>query len=484
MNVLLVDDDAAIRQSLSDFIGKSGHRVVAGVDGQEALAELARGEYPLVISDIFMPRMDGMELLREVRQRCPQTLVVLITGHGDVKNAVEAMRNGAYDYLLKPVNVRELKLLLDRAEEYLELRRTNRRLTEHFHDEVQKATQPLRRRLNELSASYMRQFGQQEVGIYSHALRQVFDLAARLYRNPQIPVLITGETGTGKEVVARAIHFGEGENVKPFIAVNCAALTSELFGSELFGYVGGAFTGASAEGQQGKVELAGNGTLFLDEIGEMEQEMQAKLLRLVQEREFYRVGGNKRLTTEARIVCATNKDIERRVADGAFREDLYHRLSVGRLHIPPLRERREEILPLAEFFLSRLQSQHRTSFLYISDNARDILQEYHWPGNVRELRHILERCSLLFDEQTLDGEHLRQVLGAPAAASPAGPPGGALLSPAPQPGFNLHEWTHGIVREALAQHGGNKSRAAQALGITRSELYTLLKQMGQSAQSL
>jgi len=477
MPVLLVDDDAAIRQSLAGFIRRSGRKVMVCANGAEALRELERQSYPLIITDIYMPQVDGMELLRQVGVRSPQSLVVLITGHGDVKNAVEAMRLGAYDYLLKPVDVRELSLLLDRIDEYVELRNTNRRLTERFDDEVNKATQPLRTRLKELTATYSRQLGRQEVGIFSNAMRQVFDLAARLHRNPQIPVLITGETGTGKEVIARAIHYGDESASTPFIAVNCAALTPELFGTEIFGYVGGAFTGASAEGKPGKIDLAGEGSLFLDEIGELEQEVQAKLLRLLQEREYYRVGGDKRLTTSARIICATNQDIDRRVAEGAFRQDLYHRLAVGRVHIPPLRERREEILPLVNFFLESMQRQRRTSFTSIQGDAEKVLTEYRWPGNVRELQQILERCSLLFEDRELRASHLQHMLGAPAPQQASSATGGVDLSLSLQPGFNLHDWIHRVVKTALEQHDGNKSQTAGALGITRSELYTLLKQM-------
>ncbi|MCD4830001.1 MAG: sigma-54 dependent transcriptional regulator [Candidatus Cloacimonetes bacterium] len=486
MNILLVDDDEAIRHSLGGFIRRSGRSVTACADGREALRELEKRDYPLVITDIYMPHVDGMELLREIRQRTPLTLVVLITGHGDVKNAVEAMSLGAYDYLLKPVDVRELSVLLDRIEEYLELRHTNRRLTEQFDDEVKRATQPLRTRLKELSATYSQQLGRQDVGIFSETMRNVFDMAARLHRNPQIPVLLTGETGTGKEVVARAIHYGKESVSTPFVAINCAALTPELFGTEIFGYVGGAFTGASPEGNPGKIELAGSGTLLLDEIGELGHEVQAKLLRLLQEREFYRVGGDRRLTTEARIICATNQDIDQRVANGNFREDLYHRLAVGRVHIPPLRDRREEILPLADFFLKTLQRQRRTGLESISKEARNVLTGYHWPGNVRELQHILERCSLLFDDDVLRASRLRQVLGAPAPATPVrqSSSDGLDLSLSLQPGFDLHAWIHRVVLRALEQNGGNKSQAAKALNITRSELYTLLKQMEHAGPQL
>ena len=450
MQILMIDDDAAIRSSVGEFLGRLGHRVTTCESAIKAFDLMKDAHLDLILSDILMPVMDGMEFLKLAKERDPDVVVVMITGHGTVRNAVEAMKEGAYDYLLKPLDMLEIKALLDRVEEYLKLRESNRRLNR------------ILREYSDIGDDFV---------FFCDGMREVSDFARTLHRKPDIPILITGETGTGKEVIAREIH--RGEKGAPFIAINCAAIPPELFESELFGYEAGSFTGGSREGKAGKIELAENGTLFLDEIGEMRQEYQAKLLRLLQEREFFRVGGTRKIRTNARIVCATNCEIEECLQNGRIRADLYHRLSVGCIRIPPLRERKEEIVPFAKYFLEKLQGDKRTTFQTISEDAARVLVGYTWPGNVRELKHVLERISLLYQDRTVEPEHVGPLLNRDYNR-PRQVLEDDILEQAGS-SFDLKEWIGKMVKTALERHDGNKTKTAQYLGITRSELYTYLK---------
>ncbi len=450
MQILMIDDEAAIRSSIGDFLKRLGYRVTTCESAVKAIDLMKETHFDLILSDILMPVMDGMEFLRIVKERNPDVIVVMITGHGTVRNAVEAMKEGAYDYLLKPLDMLEIKALLDRVEEYLHLRENNRRLN---------------RILREYS-----DIGDEFV-FFCDTMRQVYDFTRTLHNKPDIPILLAGETGTGKEVIAREIH--RGEKGAPFIAINCAAISHELFESELFGYEAGSFTGGARDGKIGKIELAENGTLFLDEIGEMSQEYQAKLLRLLQEREFFRVGGTRKIRTNARIICATNCEIEHCLQSGRIRADLYHRLSVGYIRIPPLRERTLEIVPFAKYFLEKLLNGKRTTFHTISDAAARVLKSYSWPGNVRELKHVLERISLLYQDGTVEPGHIDPLLNRDYVK-----PGKMLEEEILERSgaeFNLHQWIGKVVMTALERHDGNKTKTAQYLGITRSELYTYLK---------
>ncbi len=480
MNILLVDDDSSIRASISGFLTRLGHRVQECGDGRDALALLERSPVHLVLTDIQMPHIDGHELLRRLRESAEWSdmEVVLFTGHGDVKSAVEAMRNGAYDYLLKPIDVRELAIVVERIGQFLTLKREHQRLAGDFDREVKRATRDMQKELAELRKAFAREVGAGEIGLYSETIRQVFRAGRKLHRNRDIPVLIEGETGTGKEVLARSIHYGEGNVTTPFIGVNCAAIPLNLFESELFGYDAGAFTGGKAQGQKGKLELARGGTIFLDEITELHPDYQAKLLRVIQERKYYPVGGLREAGTDVRFICATNRPIRRLMEEGAFREDLYYRLNTGHLRIPPLRERREEILPLARQFLLGMAEQKRTTIRRLAPETQTLLEEYSWPGNVRQLRNAVERAALFSEGDLMQPGHLdflfeesRRMEGnaAPSRDGASGMPdlGGEC--------FDLHDWTVEIVRRALEKHHWNRSRTAQFLKMTRNELYTYLK---------
>jgi two-component system, NtrC family, response regulator AtoC len=483
MRILLADDEKDIRSTLAEFIEGLGHQVSLAANGREALGILENDGAHLLLSDIRMPEVDGLELLRRIKQSSElrDIEVILFTGHGEVRQAVEAMREGAYDYLLKPINVRELALIIERIAEFLALREENRRLSQNFEHSVREATGEMRRELEELRRAFAREAGAAGMGVFSQALQGILKTCQRLHRNPDIPVLIEGETGTGKELVARYLHFGDGETSTAFVAVNCASISPNLFESELFGYEGGSFTGANPKGQKGKLELAEDGTIFLDEIGEMPLDQQAKLLRVIQEREFYRVGGLKKLSTKARVVCATNRDIRKCVADGTFRQDLYYRLNVGHMTIPPLRQRREEIIPLARLFMQELYQKKRTRFNGISPQAARLLEAYEWPGNVRELKSAVDRVALLFDDEEIRPAHLEFLM--PGAGSVAEQPEAGQLQTSgddillPDDAFNLDNWTLNIVKKALAKNFWNKTETARYLGISRGALYTYLKHL-------
>jgi len=340
MNILLVDDDERSRLGVAKFLSELGHQVTECRDGDEAYNTYTAGEFPMVLSDIRMPKMSGIELLSRIAALTDKrTDVVLFTGHGDISTAIQALRAGAYDYLLKPINVEELADITDKIAEHQSLLNENKVLVERFSDEVQAATEDARREVARLKQALEPTTGLERLVFSSPQMKAIVLQAQKYHDNRAIPVLIEGETGTGKEIIARMIHYGysAGEQgiASPFIDVNCAAITASLFESELFGYESGAFTGSLTKGQKGKFDIAQGGTLLLDEVGEIPLELQGKLLRVIQEKEFYRVGGLKKIKTDVRIVCATNADLEQRVEQGAFRRDLYFRIKVGNFLIPP-----------------------------------------------------------------------------------------------------------------------------------------------------
>ncbi|MFC1614378.1 sigma-54-dependent transcriptional regulator [Gemmatimonadota bacterium] len=486
MIILLVDDDHDIRKTLSKYLRSCDHQVMEAGNGQEALDVLNKQRAHMVLSDIQMPVMNGYELLDQIKssKELEDTEVILFTGFGEIKKAIAAMRNGARDYLLKPVDLRELNITVERIGEYLALKQENKELTDHFQNKLNETTKEIRKELDEIKEAYARQVGVGKIGIFSDKLQHVFRTAKRLHRNRDIPVMIEGETGTGKELIARYIHYGSGDTTSPFVAINCAAISSSLFESELFGYESGAFTGASPRGQKGKIELAQGGTLLLDEIGDMAPEHQAKLLRVIQEKEYYRVGGLKKITCDVRLICATNRDLKKMVAEESFREDLYYRLNVGYIRIPPLRERREEILPLAEMFLKELYDNKKTHFKTIHANAAEMLEEHDWPGNIREMKSIIERLALLWDDAEISPGHLDFLRQDKVLHPEKIPPqrGDAIDEfTLPEEGFDLNEWinksTLGIIRKAMDRHHWNKSETARYLGITRTILYRYMKQL-------
>lgn len=483
MRIMVVDDNDQSLKSLSLVLGDLGHEAHSFSDPLRALEAARREFYPLIITDIRMPGMDGLDLLAELKADdvAGRSDVVLITGHGDMQTAVDALRRGAYDYLNKPINARELAVVVDRCAEHQALRLENVELKTRMDEKVAAATRDMAKSLEEAKDRLRAVAGIGEIVSASPAMRKLVEEALILHANPSVPVLIEGETGTGKEVVARLIHHGDNISAEPFVAINCAAIPTELFESELFGHEPGAFTGSRSGGAPGKLEAAGNGTVFLDEVAEMPLHLQPKLLRVLEDRSFYRLGGVKKRDFTARVVCAANQDLSAMVEKSLFRRDLYHRLRVGHLNIIPLRDRGDDIVALAELVLRREAERKKKRFKSISPGALRLLVAYPWPGNVREMENTIERAVLMHDGDALLPEHLHFLneVGEVAAAGPPDPAldgdwlafgntGWVLLPDEP---FKLDEMNNLIVRQALARFGGNKSKASAYLGLSRYALH-------------
>ncbi len=480
MRILLVDDEEDSRVYLSSFLNKLGHQVIEAEDGKRAWEAFLTEDFHLVLSDIRMPGWTGLELLEHIRQQVPlpESDVVLFTAHAQVQTAVEALRSGAYDYLLKPVNVKELVACLHRVEEHQDLKRQNRVLTHHFQESIEAVTEETKRELEQWKEAYAKIVCSGKLVVVSSLMQELYAQAQILHQDTTVPVLIEGETGTGKEILARYIHYGKKATTAPFIDINCAAIPASMFETELFGYEAGTFTGALPRGQKGKLDLAEGGSLFLDEITEMPPELQAKLLRVIQEKEFYRVGGLKKHKFNARLICASNLNIKDSLESGAFRRDLYYRLSTAHLQIPPLREHREDILPLVHSFLSRFALEKGKKFRAVSPEAESQLLRYDWPGNIRELRNVLERAILMYDGPNLKPEHLQLgIIKADANKSMSPQISDSTFVLGSESEFDLHAekfpldaFIDRIVSQAMDLHKGNITRTANYLAISRRTL--------------
>jgi two-component system response regulator AtoC len=438
--LLVVDDDRAMREMLTSLFKERGLAVEEAPSAAAALARAAEEDFDVVLSDVRMPGFSGVELVGQLRRLRPGTPVVLMTAFGSIDSAVEAMRTGAFDYLTKPFEPDAVILAVERALAHRALALENEQL----------------RRAVDRSSSLGELIGR------SPAMREIFALIKRI-AHTRSSVLITGESGTGKEVVARAIHFHGDRSEKPFVPINCTAIPEGLLESELFGHVRGAFTGAHAS-KRGLFEKADGGTLFLDEIGDMGLVLQGKLLRVLQDREIRPVGGTQSLRVDVRIIAATNRDLEAEIAAGRFREDLFYRLNVIPIHIPPLRERPEDVPALAEAFLRRHTDGRRC---FLSPEAMERLQAHPWRGNARELENVLERALALCDTETLGPNDLPL----PGAAAPAAPSGEDFLAAAAARGTTLHELGERYTEQVLRTTNGNKVQAARILGIDRKTLY-------------
>ncbi|MGH0031058.1 MAG: sigma-54-dependent transcriptional regulator [Myxococcota bacterium] len=441
--VLIVDDDAAMRQMLESLFQDEAYDVLSASSAEEALAVAGEHEMDAVLTDIKMPGRSGIELLGELRSLRPETPVVLMTAFGSIETAVEGMRAGAFDYVTKPFEPEAVLLTVERAMERRALEQENRRL----------------RRAVDRTSSLGDLIGE------SAAMREIFALIRRVSHN-RSNVLITGQSGTGKEVVARTLHFHGSRPDQPFIPINCTAIPEGLLESELFGHVRGAFTGAHSS-KRGLFEEADGGTLFLDEVGDMGPGLQAKLLRVLQDREIRPVGGNKSVKVDVRIIAATNKDLLKEIEDGTFREDLYYRLNVIPIHIPPLGDRPEDVPALVEAFLKK-HSQGEPHVL--TPAAMDHLCSLPWKGNARELENVIERALALSDSREIDLDDLPDRPGAGGAGA-----GGSAdprdLAPLARTRMTLQELTDRYIEEVLELTGGNKVKAAGILGIDRKTLY-------------
>ncbi|RJP22674.1 MAG: sigma-54-dependent Fis family transcriptional regulator [Deltaproteobacteria bacterium] len=446
-SILVVDDEPAMRLLLSSVLKEEGHDVTAAASGEEALQLIAKRHYQLVLTDLKMPGISGLDLLEQVKRDDPGTAVIILTAFGTVEGAVEAMRMGAVHYLLKPLsNPEELRLSVRRVLE--EQRVTDEATT------LRQATEAV--------------FPFGEIVAGEGKMQAALELG-RSVAPTDATVLITGETGTGKELMARAIHHWSPRAEQSFVAVNCAALAESLLESELFGHEKGSFTGAVSQ-RRGRFELAHGGTLFLDEVGEMTHALQSKLLRVLQEGTFERVGGTKTVTVDVRVITATNRDLQRQVAERVFREDLYYRLSVFPIMLPPLRERSADILPLAVRILQQANRRFGKRIVGFADEVPALMQDYAWPGNIRELQNVVERAVILCREERIPSVLLHLPVSPPALSSGA-------------PKMTLRELEREAILVALAAHRGNRRKAADQLGIGLRTLYTRLREYGISVES-
>ncbi|MGH9328493.1 MAG: sigma-54-dependent transcriptional regulator [Terriglobia bacterium] len=438
--ILIVDDDPSLRRVLEVQLEQEGYATASAASAHQALMMLEFESYDLVITDLKMPDVSGIDLLREIRSQYPEALIIILTAFGTVETAVEAMKTGAYDYLTKPVHPDEMSLVVKRA-------------LEHFR--LIKEVRLLRASLNE-------KYGFDNILGCSGMLLQVLDTAARAARTNST-VLIRGETGTGKELVAKAIHFNSSRRAKPLVTINCAAIPKELLESELFGHRRGAFTGAVAD-KRGRIETADGGTLFLDEIGEMPLELQVKLLRLIQAGEIEKIGSEVRAKVDVRIIAATHRDLQAMIEDGTFREDLYYRLAVIPLTLPPLRERPEDIPELVQHFLLRSKEKSGRSELRMSAALLPYFSTYRWPGNVRELENVLERVVVLARGEEITVHDLPEFLHRQRAGSEA------LEIDLPPQGISLEAVEKELILKALEKCDWNQTRAARYLDISRKTL--------------
>ncbi|MFN3406552.1 MAG: sigma-54-dependent transcriptional regulator [Caldimicrobium sp.] len=437
--ILVAEDEEITLKHLLNTLKREGYEVVAARDGSEAIELLQKERFDVVITDIKMPKISGMEVLDKAKEIDPDIEVLIITGFGSIGSAVEAMKKGAYDYITKPFDLDELIIKVKNILERKVLRRENIALKAYF---------AMNKRLSIIAKSKIMQ----------DILQTIENI-----KDSDCNVLITGETGVGKSLIAKIIHFTSKRQNMPFLSINCATLTEELLTSELFGYEKGAFTGA-VKTKPGLVEIAHKGTLFLDEISEMSPNLQAKLLKVIEEGEFYRVGGTRPIKVDVRFIAATNQDVRAAIREGRFREDLYYRLNIMEIHIPPLRERREDIEPLANYFLKKHLAKTNKKIKGISKEAMNILLNYSFPGNVRELENIIERAILLEKFDWIRPESLPQTLRIYH-----------IESLEPQKIKPLNEMIKEYAERVVEFYGGNKSKAAEALGISRTSLWRLLK---------
>jgi DNA-binding NtrC family response regulator len=445
--LLIVDDEALLRWSLKERLAAEGYDILEAGTAADARAQIGP-EVDLILLDFKLPDGDGLSVLKFVKEQHPDILVILMTAFSTIENAVEAMKLGAFHYVNKPFNLDEVALLVEKALE----------------------TSQLRREVRNLRSSQGREFGLDSIIGASPAMQQVKSLLARIAASPASTVLLTGETGTGKDLAAKAIHYNSDRATRPFVNITCSALPEQLLESELFGHERGAFTDARQQ-KRGLFESADGGTVFLDEIGEMTPGLQSKLLRFLEEKAFKRVGGLSDIRVNVRVVAATNRNLEEEVKSGKFREDLFYRLQVMPVLLPPLRERRGDVPLLAAYYIDRFNREFRKKVRGLSAAAARMIDQYQWPGNVRELKNAIERAMLLIDRDTLEPDDFTTLTRTVATA-------GFKLPPE---GVNLEDLERQLLTQALERAGGNQTQAAQLLGINRDQVRYRIEKFGLQA---
>ncbi|MFO7768057.1 MAG: sigma-54 dependent transcriptional regulator [bacterium] len=446
--VLVVDDDDSFRRTLTAQLDKAGHETVEAEDGRAALEVLENQQFDLILTDLQMPELDGLELLAELTRRLPETPVVVISAYATVDNAIEALRQGAYDFLTKPFEREELLTTVGKALEIQDLRKENRQLRSLIQEQY------------DLEGMVGR----------SGRMQEVYRIARRVSAT-DATVLVQGESGTGKELLARSIHVNSARTARPFVPINCGAIPESLLESELFGHVKGAFTGATRD-KDGKFQAAEGGTVFLDEVSELPLQVQVRLLRVLQERTVDKVGAEQPVPVDVRVIAATNVDLKKAVAAGRFREDLYYRLCVVPIKLPPLRERREDIPLLFDHFLRVHSREQARPMVSVDPEVYSRLQDYSWPGNVRELENTVERMLVMTDSDRITADQLPDNVGS------VPPEAGRLADRMLDTGLSLDEMERQLLEAALARNEGNQSQAARSLGITRNTLIYRMQKYG------
>ncbi len=450
--ILVVDDEHLIRWSLEQSLRKQGYEVQTAASGEEALRLLQEDPPDVVLLDIQLPGLDGLEVLTRAKELDEDLIVIMVSAVGVLETAVKAMRLGAYDYINKPFNLDELSIIVRKALE----------------------TGSLRKEVAQLRTTQTSKYGIDKIICKSRYMLQVLEMVRKIAKSDASTVLVLGESGTGKELIARAIHFESARRDHPFMAINCAAVPATLLESELLGYEKGAFTDAKSL-KKGLFETADGGTIFLDEIGDMEMGMQAKLLRVLEDRAFRRVGGTKEIPVDVRIISATNQDLLRKIEEKNFRNDLYYRLQVIPIFLAPLRERPEDIMPLVEFFIKHFNREFGKNVQGVSKMAQKFLEEYTWPGNVRELRNIIERAMILENEEVLMLEHLPRELISRSADTSGGSP---LNFRIPPEGIDIEDVERELIRQSLEMAEGNQSKAAKRLNLGIDAFRYRMKKFG------
>ncbi|MCX7761782.1 MAG: sigma-54 dependent transcriptional regulator [Candidatus Kryptonium sp.] len=453
IKVMVIDDDELFNRSITQVLKDSGYEVSSHLSGEEAFRELQNDQPDIVLLDIFLKGENGLDILKKIKDEFTSLPVLMITAYSDVNLAVQAIKLGAEDFILKPLDFEQLEIAMRKAVKNIKL---------------QREVQQLKEQLAERAGEY-RIIGQ------SKGLLDALILAEKYALGDDTTVLIIGETGTGKELIARYIHEKSARRDGPFIAINCGAIPKDLVESELFGYERGAFTGATEKMKQGKFELAHGGTILLDEIGELSPEAQVKLLRVLQDKKFYRLGGTKEISVDVRVIASTNKNLKEEVEAGRFRSDLYYRLNVATIYLPPLRERKEDIPLLVMSFIEEFNKKFRKNFIGVNEKALDILKSYHWPGNIRELRNTIERILLVENDTEIKPEHLRhlQLQKADVEIDKES----EFVLKIPPTGISMDKVLRELIIQTLKITNGNQVQAAKILGITRSKLRYRMEQL-------